>query len=113
VALAIAALSWQTTAKIIGLVLLVVILPLSFFIKDAPERMGLTMDGDSPGGSADPLHPPMARRTGGRARLASPRRIQHTADAALLGVLEPDRGDSVAIDLESWRDGAYHPYHGE
>jgi MFS family permease len=63
VALAIAALSWQTTAKIIGLVLLVVILPLSFFIKDAPERMGLTMDGDSPGGSADPLHPPMARRS--------------------------------------------------
>jgi MFS family permease len=63
VALAIAALSWQTTAKIIGLVLLAVILPLSFFIKDAPERMGLTMDGDSPGGSADPLHPPMARRT--------------------------------------------------
>jgi MFS family permease len=53
VALAIAALSWQTTAKIVGLVLLVVILPLSFFIKDAPERMGLTMDGDPPGGSPD------------------------------------------------------------
>jgi MFS family permease len=54
VALAIAALSWQTTAKIIGLVLLVVILPLSYFIKDAPERMGLTMDGDPPDGAPDP-----------------------------------------------------------
>src|SRR5262249_59302586 len=37
VALAIATWSWQTTAKIMGLVLLVVILPLSWFIKDAPE----------------------------------------------------------------------------
>ena len=61
-ALAIAALSWQTTAKIIGLVLLVVILPLSFFIKDAPERMGLTMDGDPPDGAPDPPRPPTARR---------------------------------------------------
>jgi sugar phosphate permease len=41
VALAVAALSWQTTAKIIGSVLLMVILPLSWFIKDAPESMGL------------------------------------------------------------------------
>jgi hypothetical protein len=41
VAPAIAALSWQTTAKIIGIVLLMVILPLSWFIKDAPENMGL------------------------------------------------------------------------
>jgi MFS family permease len=62
VALAIAALSWQTTAKIIGLVLLVVILPLAFFIKDAPESMGLTMDGDPPGGFPDPPRPPAARR---------------------------------------------------
>ena len=65
-ALAIAALSWQTTAKIIGLVLLVVILPLSFFIKDAPERMGLTMDGDPPGGSPDPPPPQQPGAPGGR-----------------------------------------------
>jgi MFS family permease len=63
VALAIATWSWQTTAKIMGLVLLLVILPLSVFIKDAPERMGLTMDGDAPGGSPDPPRPPTARRT--------------------------------------------------
>ena len=63
VALAIAAWSWQTTAKIMGLVLLAVILPLSYFIKDAPESMGLTMDGDSPGGSQAPPCPPTARRT--------------------------------------------------
>jgi MFS family permease len=61
-ALAIAALGWQATAKIIGLVLLVVILPLAFFIKDAPESMGLTMDGDPPGGSPDQTRPPAARR---------------------------------------------------
>jgi MFS family permease len=63
VALAIAAWSWQTTAKIMGLVLLVVILPLSYFIKDSPESMGLTMDGDPPGGSQDPPRPATARRT--------------------------------------------------
>jgi MFS family permease len=61
VALAIATLSWQTTAKIIGIVLLVVILPLAFFIKDAPESMGLTMDGDPPDGFPDPPRPPAAR----------------------------------------------------
>jgi MFS family permease len=63
VALAIAAWSWQTTAKIMGLILLVVILPLSCFITDAPESMGLTMDGDPPAGSQDPPHPPRALRT--------------------------------------------------
>jgi MFS family permease len=63
VALAIAALSWQTTAKIIGLVLLVIILPLSFFIKDAPERMGLTMDGDPSDGAPNPRLPSTRRRS--------------------------------------------------
>jgi MFS family permease len=62
VALAIAAWSWQTTAKIMGLVLLIVILPLAGCIQDAPERMGLTMDGDEPDGSQDPPHPSTARR---------------------------------------------------
>jgi len=62
VALAIAALSWQTTAKIIGGMLLVVILPLSFFVKDSPELMGLTMDGDPPDGLAEPPRPSTARR---------------------------------------------------
>jgi MFS family permease len=65
VALAIAAWSWQTTAKIMGLVLLLVILPLSCFITDAPESMGLTMDGDPPGGTQDPPGPPTARRRWG------------------------------------------------
>ena len=68
VALAIAAWSWQTTAKVMGLVMLVVILPLSFFITDAPERMGLTMDGDPPDGAPDPPRSPPARR----ARWATP-----------------------------------------
>ena len=62
VALAIAAWGWQTTAKVMGLVMLVIILPLSFFIEDSPERMGLTMDGDPPGGAQDPPRSPTARR---------------------------------------------------
>jgi sugar phosphate permease len=63
VAVAIATWGWQTTAKIMGLVLLVVILPLSCFIKDSPESMGLTMDGDPPGGPQNRPRPPIARRT--------------------------------------------------
>jgi MFS family permease len=62
VALAIAAFSWQTTAKVMGLVMLVVILPLSCFIKDSPERLGLTMDGDPAGGAPDPPRSPPAQR---------------------------------------------------
>src|SRR6266487_99103 len=45
VALAIATFGWQPTARVMGLVMLVVILPLARFITDAPESMGLTMDG--------------------------------------------------------------------
>src|SRR5262245_40743827 len=63
VALAIAAWGWQTTAKVMGLLLLVAILPLSYFIKDSPESMGLTMDGDPPGGSQAPPRSPTTRRT--------------------------------------------------
>src|ERR1700675_292478 len=47
IALTITAWGWQTTAKCMGLVLLVVTLPLSRWITEAPERLGLTMDGDS------------------------------------------------------------------
>src|SRR5438477_6819043 len=62
VALAIAAWGWQPTAKVMGVVLLLVILPLSVFIKDSPESMGLTMDGDPPGGAPGPPRSPPARR---------------------------------------------------
>ena len=62
VALAIATFGWQPTAKVMGLVLLVVIVPLSFCITDTPERLGLTMDGDPPGGALDPARPATARR---------------------------------------------------
>src|SRR5262249_49604714 len=62
VALVIAAWGWQTTAKVMGLVMLVVILPLARFITDAPERLGLTMDGDPPRGTLDPPRSPPARR---------------------------------------------------
>jgi MFS family permease len=54
VALAIATWGWQSTAKVMGLVLLVVIVPLSFWLTDTPERLGLTMDGDAPSGAQDP-----------------------------------------------------------
>src|SRR2546428_10974311 len=62
IALAIAAWGWQTTSTVTGLVLLMVIVPLSFCLTDAPERLGLTMDGDPPGGGPDPVRPAMARR---------------------------------------------------
>src|SRR6266446_1898111 len=62
IALAIAAWGWQTTAKVMGLVLLVVILPLAACITEAPEQRGLTMDGDPPGGVPHPPHPAGARR---------------------------------------------------
>ena len=38
----------ETTFTAIGVILLVTVLPLSFFIKNTPESMGLTMDGDPP-----------------------------------------------------------------
>jgi len=38
----------QATFYIIGIVILSVVLPLTFFIKNTPESMGLTMDGDPP-----------------------------------------------------------------
>ena len=46
VAVSIAVLGLSSTFTIIGLVILCVVLPLAFFIKDTPESMGLTMDGD-------------------------------------------------------------------
>ena len=93
IALAIAAWGWQTTAKIMGLVLLVVILPLAAWITDAPEQRGLTMDGDAP----DPPRCHQAHAVG-PTRVASPRGLQRAPSPALLGVLEPDRWDSVAPD---------------
>jgi len=63
VALAIAAWGWQTTAQVIGLVLLGVMLPLSCLITETPERLGLTMDGDPPDGGPAPARPAPARRT--------------------------------------------------
>jgi MFS family permease len=47
---AIILVSWglERTFTIIGIVLLIAILPLAFFIRDTPEGMGLTMDGDPP-----------------------------------------------------------------
>ena len=62
VALAIAAWGWQITATVTGLVLLLVSVPLSCCLTDAPECLGLTMDGDPPGGAPDPVRPAMARR---------------------------------------------------
>jgi MFS family permease len=44
----------EKTFTVIGLILLGTILPLAFFIKDTPESMGLTMDGDPPAAPAVP-----------------------------------------------------------
>ncbi|MGE3541070.1 MAG: MFS transporter [Candidatus Tectimicrobiota bacterium] len=48
IALAITTWGWQATARVMGLVLLAVILPLASFITDTPEQRGLSMDGDTP-----------------------------------------------------------------
>ena len=44
--------SWglANTFTAIGIVLLVTVIPLTFLVKNTPESMGLTMDGDPPGG---------------------------------------------------------------
>src|SRR5919197_1962098 len=63
VALAIAAWGWQPTAKGMGPVMLVVIVPLAACITEAPEQRGLTMDGDPPGGAPHSPHPTAARRS--------------------------------------------------
>jgi MFS family permease len=60
VAMAIATWGWQTTAKIMGIILLLVIVPLVRFIEDAPEKRGLTMDGDVPEST---LHAPATATT--------------------------------------------------
>jgi sugar phosphate permease len=46
--LSIRELGLQITFNIIGVVILSVVLPLAFFIKNTPEGRGLTMDGDPP-----------------------------------------------------------------
>lgn len=62
IALILVAWGLEKSLTVIGIVLLVAILPLAFFIKDTPESMGLTMDGDPPAGSE------AARRVSARAR---------------------------------------------
>src|SRR4029453_3680736 len=62
VALAIATFGWQTTATVTGLVLLMVIVPLSFCLTDAPERRAPPREGAPPGGALAPARPATARR---------------------------------------------------
>ena len=47
-ALGIAIWGWQSTSTIVGIILLAVILPASFFIRNKPESMGLSADGAPP-----------------------------------------------------------------
>ena len=49
VAIIIAVWGLPNTFNLMGVILLAAILPLAFLIKDSPESMGLTMDGDPPG----------------------------------------------------------------
>jgi OFA family oxalate/formate antiporter-like MFS transporter len=46
-ALGIALWGWRSVSTIVGIILLAVIPPLAFFIRNTPESMGLTMDGDT------------------------------------------------------------------
>ena len=51
VAISITTWGLETTFNAIGIILLGTVLPLSFLIKNTPESMGLTMDGDPPAGT--------------------------------------------------------------
>ena len=54
-ALSIAEFGLAFTFNTIGIVILVTVLPLTVFFKNTPESVGLTMDGDPPGGTSAPI----------------------------------------------------------
>ena len=54
IALSIAEFGLAFTFNVIGIVILVTVLPLTVFFKNTPESVGLTMDGDPPGGTSAP-----------------------------------------------------------
>ncbi|MEK7814372.1 MAG: MFS transporter [Chloroflexota bacterium] len=54
-ALGIALWGWRSVSAIVGIILLAVIPPLSFFIRNTPESMGLTSDGDKPTSGEGPV----------------------------------------------------------
>ena len=73
VAVTIASLGLQTTFTIIGFIILGTVLPLAFFVKNTPEGMGLTMDGD----------PPMGQEPSGRPSPGSKRSWARPVDYGL------------------------------
>lgn len=63
-ALAIALWGWRSTSTLVGIMLLATILPLSFFIRNTPESMGLNTDGDTPS-SGEGSQPKAVRASAG------------------------------------------------
>jgi len=56
VALSIGIWGWRSTSVVLGIVLMVIIIPLAFRIKNSPESMGLAVDGD-PSAATDKPRP--------------------------------------------------------
>ena len=67
----------ETTFTAIGLILLATVLPLSFFIKNTPESMGLTMDGDPP------IDDQALENSGERATLRHPPPVDYSVKGAM------------------------------
>ena len=63
VGLLIAAVGWRDACTILGIAILAVVIPLSYFLRRAPEDMGLLPDGDRPEESAAAGTSPAQRRT--------------------------------------------------
>ena len=63
VGLLIAAVGWRDACTILGIAILAVVIPLSYFLRRAPEDMGLLPDGDLPEESATAGNSPAQRRT--------------------------------------------------
>jgi OFA family oxalate/formate antiporter-like MFS transporter len=71
----------ETASTAIGLILLATVLPLSFFIKNTPERMGLTMDGDPP--SDDPGGNQTSENPGQRVTRKQPPPVDYSVKGAM------------------------------
>jgi MFS family permease len=63
-ALGIALWGWRSVSTIVGIILLAVIPPLSFFIRNTPESMGLTSDGDRTTSGGGPQPNPVGASAG-------------------------------------------------
>jgi sugar phosphate permease len=84
VALSIALWGWQPTSTVLGIILLAIIIPLSFLIRNNPESMGLPMDGvPRPRPTQDQAPPPGGRPASHAAVTRAAPQDEYTVAAAM------------------------------